>query len=72
MSSLINVDTDEVVATAGENRVTRPNGDNGGSIASGHPFWFSRNYFTVIDRANREISVYRVDRHRVNTRNYNG
>ena len=69
MSSLINVDTDEVVATAGINQEFPPNGDNGGSNASGHPFWFSRNYFAVVDRPHREISVYRLDRHRINTGN---
>lgn len=60
LSSLIDPFSDEVVATAGLNEVTTPNGDYGGGNASGHPFWFTARKFAVIDRANRKIQLYRV------------
>lgn len=59
MSSLIDPKTDIVVATAGEDILTTPY-DYGGSLSSGHPFWFSARKFAVIDRANRKIHMYKV------------
>lgn len=60
MSSIIDPKTDTVLTTAGENIVTVPNGDYGGSLASGHPYWFNHREFAVIDRSNRKISLYRL------------
>ncbi|MBL4765933.1 MAG: hypothetical protein JKX67_11785 [Colwellia sp.] len=60
MTSIINPETDMVVATAGDNVVTVSNGDYGGGLASGHPFWFSKRKFAVIDRANRKIKLYKL------------
>lgn len=60
LSSLVSPHLDQVVATAGEDVITTPNGDFGGSTASGHPYWLTKRKFVVIDRANRKISVYRV------------
>lgn len=60
MTSIINPETDMVVATAGYNVVTVSNGDYGGSLASGHPFWFSKKKFAIIDRANRKIQLYKL------------
>jgi len=61
MSSLIDPFTDTVVATAGADEVTFPNNDYGGSLASGHPYWFSKRKFAVIDRANRSIKLYKLN-----------
>ena len=60
MTSVIDPVTDTVLTTAGDNTTTVPNGDYGGSLASGHPYWFSYREFAVIDRANRKISLYRL------------
>ena len=60
MASLIDIDTDTVVASVGENVVYEANGDYGGSNATGHPFWFSKRKFALIDRPNRTIHVYKV------------
>lgn len=60
MTSIINPKTDMVVATAGNNVVTVSNGDYGGGLASGHPFWFSKKKFAVIDRANRKIQLFKL------------
>lgn len=59
MSSLIDPNTDEVVATAGVDELTIPQG-YGGSLSSGHPVWFSNRTFAIIDRANRKIQMYRL------------
>jgi len=63
MASLIDVNTDEVVAVVGSDVAVDPI-DYGGSNATGHPFWFDDNKFALIDRGNREISVYRVVKNR--------
>ncbi len=60
MTSIIDPESDTVIATAGNNVITVPNGDYGGSLASGHPFWFSKRKFAVIDRANRKIKLYQL------------
>ena len=61
MTTIIDSEMDMVVGTAGNNIVTTPNGDYGGSLASGHPFWFSKRKFAVIDRANRKIQLYKLE-----------
>lgn len=63
MASLIDVNTDKVVAVVGSDVAVDPI-DYGGSNATGHPFWFDDNKFALIDRGNREISVYRVAKNR--------
>lgn len=64
MVSLIDVYTDTVVATVGDDTVYVANGDYGGGIATGHPFWFSNHKFALIDRANRTIYVYKIRQRR--------
>ena len=59
MASLIDVNTDRVVAVVGNNVTVNPI-DYGGSNATGHPYWFDENKFALIDRGNREINVYKV------------
>jgi len=66
MASLIDVETDTVVATVGDNTVYEKNGDYGGGNATGHPFWFNKRKFALIDRPNRKISVYKVRKTRKN------
>ncbi len=61
MATLIEVETDEVVASVGDNTLVSPI-DYGGSNATGHPFWFTDNKFALIDRANRNIQMYHVTR----------
>ena len=86
MGSFINVDTDEVVGTIGENvdcRLTdgsmllshsdantpagamkyqcaRASGSHGGDQISGHPYWLTPDYAAIVDRSNKQISVYHV------------
>ncbi len=84
MGSFINVDTDEVVGTIGENvdcRLTdgsmllshsdanTPAGalkyqcvspTHGGDQVSGHPYWLTSDYAAIVDRTNKQISVYHV------------
>jgi DNA-binding beta-propeller fold protein YncE len=59
MASLIDVNTDTVVAVVGDNVAVDPI-DYGGSNATGHPFWFDDNKFALIDRGNRSIKMYKV------------
>lgn len=64
MASLIDVNTDTVVATVGDNSLYASNGDYGGGNATGHPFWFSKHKFALIDRPNRTIHVYKIRKNR--------
>lgn len=59
MASLIDVETDLVVASVGDSSLTFPV-DYGGSNATGHPFWFDHNKFALIDRGSRTIHMYKV------------
>jgi len=86
MGSFINVETDEVVGTIGENvdctltdgtqllshadantgagalkyQCARPATSHGGDQISGHPYWLTADYAAIVDRANKQISVYNV------------
>ena len=84
MGSFINVETDEVVGTIGENvdctltdgtrllshsdantiagatKYQCANEDHGGDQISGHPYWLTADYAAVVDRANRQISLYYI------------
>ena len=59
MASLIDVETDKVVASEGDSSFVPPV-DYGGSNATGHPYWFDDNKFALIDRGSRTISMYTV------------
>ena len=59
MASLIDVNTDTVVAVVGDNVAVAPI-DYGGSNATGHPFWFDNNKFALIDRGSRVIKMYKA------------
>ncbi len=84
MGTFINIETDEIVGTIGENiDCTLTDGtrllshadantiasatkyqcatlDHGGDQVSGHPYWLTPDYAAIIDRTNRQISVYEV------------
>lgn len=57
MTSIIDVENDSVLNVLGSDVPAIP-GDFGGSLATGHPFWFSANYFFMLDRANRQIQLW--------------
>jgi len=59
MASLIDVETDKVVASVGDSSLVYPI-DYGGSNATGHPYWFTDNKFALIDRGSRTIKMYQV------------
>ncbi len=60
MTSLIDVKNDGIVAVVGRNTEVSPL-DFGGSNATGHPVWLSRDTFALLDREVRKIILYRVD-----------
>lgn len=59
MVSIIDMKTDEVIATVGDNDVTYPvSHNNSGSHACGHPFWLDDYHFILPDRGNLKLSTY--------------
>ena len=84
MGSFINIETDEVVGTIGEDvdctltdgtrllshsdantiagatKYQCANEDHGGDQISGHPYWLTADYAAVVDRTNRQISLYYI------------
>ncbi len=38
----------------------RPSNSHGGDQISGHPYWLTADYAAIVDRANKQISVYHV------------
>lgn len=60
MTSLIDVKNDEIVAVVGRNTLVTPL-DFGGSNATGHPVWLSRDTFALLDREVRKIILYKVE-----------
>ncbi len=70
MASLIDVETDKVVAVVGDSSLD-PIIDYGGSNATGHPFWFDDDKFALIDRGSRTISMYKVVKRKGRRGGYN-
>ena len=64
MASIIDYNTDEVVAVVGTNqKVDKNNNPNfGGSHATGHPFWLDANHFALLDRYKRKVITYYVQK----------
>ncbi|MCK5725449.1 MAG: hypothetical protein KAH22_01340 [Thiotrichaceae bacterium] len=63
MFALIDIKTDQLVASGGRNEVTKGTFDNYDSQwASGHAVWISDNQFLLPDRQTKELSLYRVDK----------
>ncbi len=65
LTSVIDVAHDRVVAEAGQNILTTQVRDNGGSISSGHPAWLTKDRFVVIDRANRLIQLWGIEKQQI-------
>ena len=61
MASLIDVETDKVVASVGDSSLVYPI-DYGGSNATGHPYWFTDDKFALIDRGSRTIKMYKISK----------
>ncbi len=62
MVSVIDVETDTVVGVVGENREANVTNNFGGSNATGHPFWLSPDKFALLDRENRLIILYKIEK----------
>ena len=86
MGTFINVETDEIVGTIGENvdctltdgtqllshadantvagatkyQCARVSNSHGGDQISGHPYWLTPDYAAIVDRSNKQISLYNV------------
>ena len=60
MTSIVDVDTDLVVASIGDDTVDTISGNNGGS-ACGHPYWLSEQHFCMLDRFNDQIRTFSID-----------
>jgi len=59
MSTLIDAKTNKIVLELGENKLTHPK-DYGGSNATGHPCWISKDQFILINRENRTVYLYKL------------
>jgi hypothetical protein len=59
---IIDVNTDTVLATVGDQNKDFSITTNSGSSATGHSMWFDEDHFGLIDRANRQIRLYRVNK----------
>lgn len=57
---VIDVNTDKILATLGDQNNSFSITTNEGSAATGHSLWFDEDHFGLIDRANRLIRLYKV------------
>ena len=67
MVAIIDSKTDSVIATVGNNVVTSPTTSGhsyvaSGTMASGHPHWLNENHFVLIDRQNKSIATYKIEK----------
>ena len=58
---VIDVNTDTILATLGDQNNTIDITTNSGTAATGHSMWFDEDHFGLIDRENRQIRLYRVN-----------
>ncbi len=58
---VIDVNTDTVLATLGDQNKSFSITTNAGTAATGHSMWFDEDHFGLLDRANRLIRLYRVN-----------
>ena len=74
MASIIDIDTDEVIATMGEDEEVDPdyNPNHGGSHATGHPFWLDAHHFVILDRYKRKVITYRIEKDSKGKKNCKG
>ena len=59
MSTIIDAKTNNIILEIGEDKLTHPK-DYGGSNATGHPCWLSKNQFILINRENRTVYLYKL------------
>ena len=57
---VIDINTDKILATLGDQNNSFSITTNEGSAATGHSMWFDEDHFGLIDRANRLIRLYKV------------
>ena len=67
MVAIIDSKTDTLIATVGKDEVTAPTTSGhsylaSGTMASGHPHWLNENHFVLIDRQNKSISTYKIEK----------
>ncbi len=67
MVAIIDSKTDTVIATVGNDAVTAPTNSGhsylaSGTMASGHPHWLNENHFVLIDRQNKLIATYKIEK----------
>jgi YVTN family beta-propeller protein len=67
MTSIIDSQTNTVIATVGEDIVTYPTTSghtyiSSGTLACGHPHWIDSKHFVLIDRQNRKIVTYKIEK----------
>ena len=65
--AIIDSQTDSVIATVGDDTVTYPTTSghsyiSSGTLASGHPHWLDEEHFVLIDRQNRQIDTYKLNK----------
>jgi YVTN family beta-propeller protein len=70
--AIIDSKTDEVISTVGDDTVTNPTTSGhsylaSGTMASGHPHWLNQNHFVLIDRQNKKIQTYKIEKDSDNT-----
>jgi len=70
MVSIVDSGTDMVISTVGNNVVTAPTTSghsyvSSGTMASGHPHWLNQNHFVLIDRQNKSISTYKIEKNSI-------
>lgn len=67
MTAIIDSQTDRVIATVGSSVVTSPTTSghaylSSGTMASGHPHWLNKNHFVLIDRQEKMIATYKIEK----------
>jgi len=64
MSSIIDIDKDELILSVGKDKKvdTQNNPNFGGSHATGHPFWLDKDHFVTLDRYDRKIHTYKIEK----------
>ncbi len=64
---VIDVGTDTILVTLGEQNNNYTVGSNAGEDGTGHALWFDEEHFGILDRVYNRIRVYRVSRNADNT-----
>jgi len=64
MATIIDIDTDEVIEAVGNTTPvdTKINPNYGGGHATGHPFWLDAHHFALLDRYDRKVITYHIEK----------